>query len=370
MVGVPVYGQSPKMTKEEKKAMLRDSVDGKFDLSHYIIEAKGFVPVPMIITEPALGGFGGMVIPLFITPKQRPDGQGYTPPDITGGMAMYTANGSWMVGAGRMGSIPSAGLKYKAALGYGDILLAFYRQFLNDKEKKFEFGIKALPVYLALSKRISKNDIYLGIQYLYAHTNVTPKFTGNLPPSITPKDLESHTGALGFFLDWDKRNSIFTADKGARLNLLYSINDNWTGSNYTYSEINGSFNWFVPLRPAWICGLRTEVQHVFNTPPFYAYPSINMRGIPAARYQGATTTLVETEQRFDVTGRWSAVTFGGVGKAIQIEQSFTDATTIYNYGTGFRYLLSRAFKLRAGIDVAKGPDSFGWYIVFGHNWNR
>jgi hypothetical protein len=59
-----------------------------------------------------------------------------------------------------------------------------------------------------------------------------------------------------------------------------------------------------------------------------------------------------------------------LGKAIQRDQSFSEAKTVYNFGTGFRYLLARAFKLRAGIDIAKGPDSVGWYIVFGHNWNR
>jgi hypothetical protein len=51
-------------------------------------------------------------------------------------------------------------------------------------------------------------------------------------------------------------------------------------------------------------------------------------------------------------------------------ESFGDAETAYNFGGGFRYLIARLFGIRAGIDIAKGPDSWGWYIVFGHNWNR
>src|SRR5215218_3274869 len=55
-----------------KKAIsLKDSLDGKFDLSDYIIDANGFVPVPYIITEPALGGFGGALFPVFITKRPR-----------------------------------------------------------------------------------------------------------------------------------------------------------------------------------------------------------------------------------------------------------------------------------------------------------
>jgi Na+/proline symporter len=76
------------------------------------------------------------------------------------------------------------------------------------------------------------------------------------------------------------------------------------------------------------------------------------------------------EQRFDLKLRWSVVAFGGIGKAIEKNQSFSDAKNVYSVGTGFRYLIARAFKIRTGIDIAKGPDSFGWYIVFGHNWNR
>src|SRR5690349_20824257 len=79
----------------KKHISLKDSIDGKFDLSDYIIDANGFVPVPMIITEPALGGFGVAIIPVFIR-KNKPyldsiEGQLVsTPvaPDITGGIGL------------------------------------------------------------------------------------------------------------------------------------------------------------------------------------------------------------------------------------------------------------------------------------------
>ena len=39
-------------------------------------------------------------------------------------------------------------------------------------------------------------------------------------------------------------------------------------------------------------------------------------------------------------------------------------------GVGFRYLIARLFKLRMGVDIARGPDQFAYYIVFGHYWDR
>src|SRR5215831_9432851 len=84
---------------QKKKISLKDSLDGALDLSDFVIEANGFVPVPIIITEPALGGFGGGLVPVFI--KRRPPyidsikgERKVTPiaPDITGGAGFYTVN--------------------------------------------------------------------------------------------------------------------------------------------------------------------------------------------------------------------------------------------------------------------------------------
>ena len=47
------------------KSILKDTLDGKLDFSRFLIEdPKGFIPVPFIITEPALGGFGLAVVPM------------------------------------------------------------------------------------------------------------------------------------------------------------------------------------------------------------------------------------------------------------------------------------------------------------------
>jgi hypothetical protein len=51
--------------EKKKKVPLKDSTDGAFDLSDFVIDANGFIPVPILITEPALGGFGGGIVPIF-----------------------------------------------------------------------------------------------------------------------------------------------------------------------------------------------------------------------------------------------------------------------------------------------------------------
>jgi hypothetical protein len=353
------------------KPSMKDTLDGKLDFSRFLIDANGFIPVPIIITEPALGSFGALLAPMFLKPKTAPPGyKVYIPPDITAAVAMYTVNGSWMLGAGRIGSIPKAGIKYRAALAYADINLSFYRSLPSGNEQEFEFNIEAVPLFLSLSKRITRQDLYLGLQYFFSDNKLKPRFSEDLPESIKPEEFNSKVASLGIFLDWDKRDNFFTANKGTRINVLFSANDNWTGSDFTYQRLGGYVNWFLPIKKNWVSGLRLDAQHAFGDPPFYALPSITLRGVPAVRFQGYTTSVLETEQRWDFSQRWSVLGFAGIGKAWQRNQEFGEGANVYNIGTGFRYLLARAFGIRAGIDVAKGTDSWGWYITFGHNWNR
>jgi hypothetical protein len=365
----PVCAQED--TTKKSKPILKDTLDGKFDFSSFLIDANGFIPVPFIITEPAVGGFGLAIVPMWMSPKKKPPGYtGYIAPDITAGMAMYTVNKSWMVGGIRIGSIPAKGLKYRIGGALADLNLSFYREVKDQGEKEYEFSIKTIPLIFSLSKKITKKELYFGMQYFFATSKLTPLFNDSLPESIKEEDLDKNIASLGAFFDWDRRDNFFTADRGTRLNVLYAANDNWTGSDFKYQRLSGFLNWFIPVNKTWISGLRVETNFAYGDPPFYALPSLSMRGVPAVRFQGYTTALVETEHRIDLSLRWSAVGFVGVGKALDQNESFGDAETAYNFGGGFRYLIARAFRIRAGIDVAKGPDSFGWYIVFGHNWNR
>ena len=57
--------------KKQGQGVFKDSLDGAFDFSNFLMEVNGFVPVPYIITEPAVGGFGGALGLVFIR-KQPP----------------------------------------------------------------------------------------------------------------------------------------------------------------------------------------------------------------------------------------------------------------------------------------------------------
>lgn len=358
---------------QKQKVSFRDSLDQKLDLSDWVLTANGFIPFPSIITEPAMGGFGGALFGVFIDPNTpyRDSVNGKViltraKPNIFGAGGAYTANGTWVLGAAAGGVIKKWRSNYRLFTGYADVNLEFYREFENLGEKKFEFNIKTIPFSGQLIKQFGRSDWFAGLNYLFLKTEL-----GRTNPEFhDPKDVESVISRPGILIEYDNRDNIFTPNKGFRWNTLFSTSAEWLGSDYSYNSINTAAYWWIPISPKLISGFRAEYQNLWGDAPFYLLPFISMRGIPIARYQGNTIGLGETEWRWDFTPRLSLVGFAGAGKAVLEKESWGEASWRASGGAGGRYLLARKLGLRMGIDVARGPEQWAYYFVFGTSWVR
>lgn len=361
----------PALLSGQKKISFKDSLDHKIDLSDWVIKSKGFIPIPYLITEPALGGIGGALVPVFIKPNtpylDSIDGRlvkTRAKPNLLALGGAYTANGTWLVAGGTAGTIKKWRANYRFGGGYANVNMNFYHTFQNGKEGSFEFNIKTVPVYAQFTKQIGLSSWYAGLDYLFLNTvlgNTNPLFN-------TPKEVNSSVSKLGLVFDYDKRDNVFTPDKGFRWSTTFAGSDEIIGSDYGFTTLASSAFCYVPVSKQLISGFRAEYQQIWGDSPFYLKPYIVMRGIPIMRYQGDITALVETEWRWDFTNRHSLVTFGGAAKAISDGDTFQESSWRVSGGVGWRYLLARKLKLRAGIDIARGPEEWAYYIVFGTNW--
>lgn len=362
------------VTAQKQHISLRDSIDGAIDLSDYIIYAHGFIVVPTLITEPALGGIGGAVLPIFLK-KHDPviDANGkkrFIDPDITGAMGMYTGNKSWVAGAFRAGSFIKSRIMYRVGAGYGDVNMSFYENLPNGKDKEIDLNFKSFVFYSRVMKQFRNGKWSAGPQYFLLDSKINFPDLNNLPVFANAKDINSTVSQLGAALQFDGRDNIFTPDKGIRLQSDFFWSDKAIGSDYQAWRLNLSAIGYYPLTKKLIGGLRIEGEQAFGSPPFYLRPGINLRGIPAARYQGKTSIVTEGELRWDLYRRWSLMGYGGLASAFNDWDKAFAKPVVYSYGTGFRYLLARKFKLRMGIDVAKGNEDWAYYVVFGSNWLR
>jgi len=353
--------------------LFKDSLDGKLDVSDWVLTAHGFIPFPVLITEPALGGIGGGLFGVFVT-RNSPymdtvDGKlkiQAVRPNLYALGGAYTANGTWAAFGGCAAVIKKWRAHYRLGTGFANVFLTFYREIPGKGEIPLEFNLQTIPFTGQLLKQLDRSSWYTGLNYLFLNT----KITGTHSDLVVPFEREGIVSRAGVLVEYDHRDNIFTPDKGLRWNTLGSMADEALGSDYNYQAINTAAYWWVPVSPVLVAGFRAEYQQMWGDPPFYMLPFINIRGIPVARYQGRIITLAETEWRWDFASRFSAVFFTGGGKATNDWADYSDSKFHLAGGAGGRYLVARKLKLRVGIDIARGPEDWAYYMVFGTTWLR
>jgi len=346
----------------------KDSTDGNFDLSKWLDSAYGFMPVASIITEPAVGfGIAGGVV--FIHRPKEDVGKPLTsPPSMSAVMAFYTENKSWGTGAFHEGHWRKDTIRYRGVLGYASVNLTYYPPALSDQGIGFDFNMEGGGTVQRLEFRIKESPWFLGAEYVFFKTTVKFDILGNVNiPNAGEKDFRN--GGLGPLVNYDTRDYTFTTDRGIYGRAKTSFYAPVFGSDDEFvTGLVYGLGWY-PYK-SFVFGLRLDYRYSNGDTPFFSQPFVDLRGIPAMRYQDKYTAVIETEERWNITPRWALDGFVGIGKAYGADVSFSDAELVYAVGGGFRYLLARVYNLYGGIDVARGPEQWAVYIVFGQWWNK
>ena len=105
------------MNAQNKGSKLISKDDGAVDLSEFLNSTTGFLPVPIIITEPAVGLGGGFALAYF---HKRKGEQGDRPkglrPPVSLPAGAYTSNDTWLAGGGHQASYTEDRWRYLGAL--------------------------------------------------------------------------------------------------------------------------------------------------------------------------------------------------------------------------------------------------------------
>ena len=347
-----------------------DTLDQSPDISEFLRTRYGFAFIPILITEPAIGyGAGGGLVFIHRDPSEIKEGKGIYP-SISGLGGFYTESKSWGVGAGHFGIWKEGAIRYRGGAGYVSANLNYYREpLLEQGVQQLGFNITAFGIIQELIFRINTSKFFAGMSYGFGRTKVRFDVPANLP-EISAKDYETNIGGLGAVLYYDKRDNLFTPNKGIYAGVRYVYYDHFLGSDRKFQRLFTHFIGYLPLTKQLYAALRLDLQSSFEDAPFYMRPFISLRGVPAMRYQGKTTYLAETEFRWDFTYRWSLVGFTGYGRALPVNEKWLNKMTAYNFGFGFRYLLARLYGVRMGMDIARGPEDWAFYLQFGSSWFR
>ncbi len=374
-------------------AQFIDPLDGRLDLSDYLSEnAYGFLPVPIIITDPAVEGGLGITGVFFHETEAEKEkrmqamrsadqdaGRFLLPPSVSAGAILGTGNGSWFAGGGHMGFYNQGRTRYTAGGGYGDVNLDFYGSGNIQLNHPIELNTQALAVIQVAKFKLGSSPWFLGATQRYINAEISPTNLGDLEQLLPPEwsdglrqilTLDVTTSGLGVIVEYDTRDNVFTPKRG----LQYQFERLWyrdaiaSDIDYELTRFQG-LNYFE-VSPRWHLGVKFSSEYADSDdllPPFVT-PAISLRGIPAMRYQGKLVAMLESEVTWKMDSRWSLLGFGGAGRASNSSSQFSDAKTRTTIGGGFRYQVARRYGFDMGLDFAWGPEGMVWYITAGSAW--
>jgi len=362
-----------KDTTEKPKISLRDPQTGAIDISDMILNARGFMPVPIIVTEPAVGYGGGLAI-LYLLPQKKKYNR-YVPPNIFGVAGLGTQNKTWLAAAFAFKVWGPDRVRYISAFARPVIHVKYYgnsNEYLS--ENPVEVELNSWSVIQRAQVRIENTKLFVGGSYIFFTSENSVDTLPDKP--IINKIIEKLNGKstismLQVIVNWDSRNTIFTPTKGMNTGIQFSYNATWLGGDENFYTLNPYFLGYFPVSKKVFSGWRFDSQFMFGDAPYYALPYVQLRGVPALQYQSNNTMLVETQWNFVVYKRWKVDVFTGMGKAFTDFNKFGSATLVYNYGFGFRYLLADKFGMDVGLDFAwSNKQEFAFYLIIGSAWNK
>jgi len=371
-----------------------DILDGQLDASQYLSEnAYGFLPVPIIITDPAVDGGLGMMGLFFHETEEEKSARlaamqdenndnavnSLLPPSVSVAFGAYTGNDSYFAGGGHMGFFNKGRTRYIGGGGYGELNIDFYGFGDVTLNKPLELKTQATAIMQTIKFKLADTNFYLGPTHRYIDAEISPAniddLIGNFPPdwqealtNLLTRNIT--TSGAGFAIEYDSRDNIFSPTEGLKYQFNYLWFDEALGSDVDYQLTELTALHYIKLSEQWRTAFRLEANYANSDgflPP-YATPGISMRGIPSARYQGQAVAMSEVEIIYKINFRWQVNAFAGIGKATNDFSEFSASPSRLSKGAGFRYLIARRYGFNMGVDIAQGPEDTVFYIQAGSAW--
>jgi outer membrane protein assembly factor BamA len=344
--------------------------DGWLDISAFIDQAYGFVPIIIPITEPAVG-YGAAGAVAFIDKPKGNAAAGFGRPNITAVGGLGTENGTWGTFGGDVRHWLDDKLQTQVGLVYASVNLDFYGIGETSilKNNPLRYNLEPAGGVVKARYRLGSTRAWAGLSYAFANTPVTfdaPEATPGLPDFKS----ESRVGGVTPSLSYDSRDNVFTPLRGTYFEGSAGLFSQALGGDSEFQRVYLDAIQLVPISRKLTLGVRCGATFSFDDVPFYMRPYIVLRGAPAMRYQGDDEAEIEAELRWQLWKRFSLVGFAGTGGAWNDLERFSNNVTIVTGGGGFRYELARKYGLHMGVDLAFGPDDPIIYVQFGSAWMR
>ena len=321
-------------------------------------EQKGFsvTGMPIIDYNRSVGvKLGGIGMGFFPMSKQDT----VSPSSQVGVFGIYTGNKSWGGGAYTQLFWSEDTYLVLAAFGFASINFQYYDDQNMPGGGFINFNTGARFAYGEISRRVVAH-LFVGV--LASFSSVLTEFDIEGAPVDSSRD---NINAVGVPLQWDTRDNVYNATSGVYGVARTMFNQEWLGSDYTYTNVNFSLNGYQRLSDKGVLAGRFFMSVGLGDVPFEGQQVVgrdDIRGYTKGEYRGDQVYAAQAEYRRKVVGRFGAVAFAGVAIAVNPDNEDSTSPLLPGVGAGIRFMALPEEGINLGFDAAIGKDDWGIYF--------
>lgn len=319
-----------------------------------------WVAVPIPFSNPTLGT--GLVGAVGYFHAQTEEQKAAQPPSVTGGGVLWADSDSYAVALGNASYWGGDTWRFKGALAWADLDLPLYAGKTGSARLEFDWLIEGSFVFTEIARRIQGNW-YLGARARYM--NVEQALDGEITPDVPLIQSELVASGLGLSLEYDTRDLPSNAYQGQHFTASALFNEQALGSDRDYGVYSADFASYHHLSEPFVLAWTVSGCTRSGDVPLWDTCRLNLRGTAATDYMGRSATMAKAEGRWRFGGRWGAVVFTGAGKIADPVFDQPDFGTIWNYGAGIRFMVSKANRINMRLDYGRTRDDSAVILAVG-----
>jgi hypothetical protein len=334
--------------------------DIRDDPTELKVQRGNFVAVPIPISNPTLGD--GLVGGAAYFYPQSEEKQKTQPASLTALAGMYMSSDSKAIGLAQQSYWRDDKWRFTGAVGAADIRLPLLAPDDSESGQNINWKIEGAFLFARLATRI-KGNWYGGALTRLIDAEQSFDTAAEENDFDTTGDIRS-VGA-GFYVEYDTRDMPINSYSGRYLKVDALFNETAFGSDATYQSYNSKYSSYHALTGSIVLAWEIQGCHREGDAPLWDACTIKLRGFPATDYLGKSSGSTQAEARWQFSGRWGLVGFGGVGL---YSNSFSDVREhkgIPSYGVGVRFSVLKAKRVNLRVDYARSTDSNAVYVSVG-----
>ncbi|MBX2928666.1 MAG: BamA/TamA family outer membrane protein [Saprospiraceae bacterium] len=197
---------------------------------------------------------------------------------------------------------------------------------------------------------------YLGIRYWWDDYQMVRTAEGGL---LAPGNITGSTGGVvsgaGTIWNYEGRDNIFYPTKGYWTEVELFAGNKALGSDFNFNRFSFDAAGYFSKSPRHVVALHAGLVFMSGDPPFQQLAFIGgprrMRGYFEGRLRDKNLWMLQAEYRTQLSGRFGAVAFAGMGAVAPRAGSLFSQKLNAAFGGGIRFRLSKKEYINLRLDV-------------------